>query len=120
MGEQGAHWGIPQGIARLCTGAACQRWRVHFASRVLDRVPRSDKSMSVETNPAAFAQPNQGAALQQLVKAVRAMELRWPRVAQVLGRGENEVLTYMPFPRSIEAASGHQRMEAGREPRAVG
>jgi transposase-like protein len=45
-----------------------------------------------------FAQRNEEAARQQLGEVLKAMESRWPKAAEVLAGGEEEVLTYMSFP----------------------
>ncbi len=93
-----AHRGLQQAIATVLTGAAWQRCRVHFMRNVLAHVPKRDKSIVAAAIRTVFAQPNQEAARQQLVEVVRVMEPRWPKAAEVLERGENEVLTYMTFP----------------------
>jgi putative transposase len=45
-----------------------------------------------------FAQPDQEAARQQLTEVARAMGERWPKAADVLLAGEEDVLSYMTFP----------------------
>jgi putative transposase len=93
-----AHRGLQQAIATVFTGASWQRCRVHFMRNVLSHVPKRDKSIVAAAIRTVFAQPNQEAARQQLAEVVRAMESRWLKAAEVLARGENEVLTYMTFP----------------------
>jgi len=93
-----AHRGLQQAIGTVFTGAAWQRCRVHFMRNVLGHVPRRDKSIVAAAIRTIFAQPNQEAARQQLAEVVRAMESRWPKAAEVLEQGENQVLTYMTFP----------------------
>jgi putative transposase len=93
-----AHQGLKEAIASVLAGAAWQRCRVHFMRNVLAHVPRGDKSVVAVAIRTIFAQPNQEAARQQLAEVLRAMEARWPRAAEVLSAGEDDVLTYMSFP----------------------
>lgn len=93
-----AHGGLQQAIATVLTGAGWQRCRVHFMCNVLAHVPKRDRSIVVAAIHTLFAQPNQEAAGQQLAQVVGAIEPRWPKAAEVVDRGENEVLTYMAFP----------------------
>ncbi len=93
-----AHQGLKEAIATVLAGAAWQRCRVHFMRNVLAHVPRGDKSVVAVAIRTIFAQPNQEAARQQLAEVVQAMEPRWPKAAQVLSAGEDDVLTYMTFP----------------------
>jgi putative transposase len=93
-----AHQGLRQAISGVLAGTAWQRCRVHFMRNVLAHVPQADKSMVAAAIRTVFAQRDQRAAKEQLREVVRVMEPRWPRAAQVLAGGEDEVLTYMTFP----------------------
>jgi putative transposase len=93
-----AHQGLRQAISGVLAGAAWQRCRVHFMRNVLAHVPQADKSMVAAAIRTVFAQRDQTAAKEQLREVVRVMEPRWPRAAQVLVGGEEEVLTYLTFP----------------------
>jgi putative transposase len=93
-----AHQGLRQAISVVLAGAAWQRCRVHFMRNVLAHVPQADKSMVAAAIRTIFAQRDQTAAKEQLKEVVRALEPRWPRAAQVLAGGEEEVLTYLTFP----------------------
>jgi transposase-like protein len=93
-----AHQGLQQAIGAVLVGAAWQRCRVHFMRNVLAHVPKGDKSIAAAAIRTIFAQRNEGAARQQLAEVVKAMGSRWPRAAEVLAGGEEEVLTYMSFP----------------------
>jgi len=94
-----AHQGLREAIETVLVGAAWQRCRVHFMRNVLAHVPRRDKSMVAAAIRTIFAQRDREAARQQLAEVVRVMEPRWPKAAEVLAAGEEEVLTYMTFPR---------------------
>jgi putative transposase len=93
-----AHQGLREAISVVLAGAAWQRCRVHFMRNVLAHVPQADKSMVAAAIRTVFAQRDQRAAKEQLREVVRVMEPRWPRAAQVLAGGEEEVLTYLTFP----------------------
>jgi len=93
-----AHQGLREAISAVLTGAAWQRCRVHFMRNVLAHVPQADKSIVAAAIRTVFAQRDQTAAKEQLREVVKAMEPRWPRAAEVLAGGEEEVLTYMTFP----------------------
>ncbi len=45
-----------------------------------------------------FAQPDRGAAGQQLAEVVKAMTPRWPKAAEVVANAEGDVLAYLAFP----------------------
>lgn len=93
-----AHQGLQEAVERVLAGAAWQRCRVHLMRNVLAHVPKRDKSIVAVALRTIFAQPNQEAARQQLAEVVRGMQPRWPKAAEVLAAGEDEVLTYMAFP----------------------
>jgi transposase-like protein len=93
-----AHEGLKGAIGTVLSGATWQRCRVHFTRNVLAHVPKGDKAMVAAAMRTIFAQPNQEAARQQLGEVAQAMASRWPRAAEVLTAGEEEVLSYMTFP----------------------
>jgi transposase-like protein len=93
-----SHEGLKGAMAKVLTGTAWQRCRVHFMRNVLAHVPKGDKSMVAAAIRTIFAQHDQEAARQQLAEAVRVMEGRWPKAAEVLVAGEDDVLVYMTFP----------------------
>jgi putative transposase len=93
-----AHEGLKGAMAKVLTGTAWQRCRVHFMRNVLAHVPKGDKSIVAAAIRTIFAQHSQEAARQQLAEVRRAMEARWPKAAEVLAAGEDDVLVYMTFP----------------------
>jgi putative transposase len=93
-----AHEGLKGAMATVLTGTAWQRCRVHFMRNVLAHVPKGDKSIVAAAMRTIFAQHSQEAARQQLAEVRRAMEARWPKAAEVLAAGEDDVLVYMTFP----------------------
>jgi transposase-like protein len=93
-----AHKGLRAAMPTLLTGTAWQRCRVHCMRNLLAHVSKKDKSTVAAAIRTIFAQPSQEAARQQLAEVVRAMETRWPNVADVLVAAEDNILTYMIFP----------------------
>ena len=64
----------------------------------LSHIRKADNSMVAAAIRTIFAQPDQDVARQQPAEVVGVMKPRWPRAADVLANGEEEVLTYMTFP----------------------
>lgn len=93
-----SHEGLKAAIAKVLTGAAWQRCRVHFMRNLLAHVPQKDKSMVAALVRMVFAQTHRQAAGAQLAEAVRLMQPRWPKAADLLAQAENDVLAYMAFP----------------------
>ena len=90
--------GLRTAIAAVLAGAGWQRCRVHLMRNVLSHVPKGDKSLVSMALRMIFSQPNQEAARQQLAEVVAGMGAHWPKAAQVLEAGEDDVLMYMSFP----------------------
>lgn len=93
-----AHEGLKAAIEQVLSGAGWQRCRVHFMRNVLAYVTRLDRSVVAAGLRTIFAQPDRVSAGQQLEVVAQTMERRWPKAAQVLREGEEEVLAYMAFP----------------------
>jgi transposase-like protein len=72
---------------------------VHFMRNLLAHVPQGDKALVAVLVRTVFAQPNRELAKRQVTEVVRVVEARWPRAATVLLDAEDDVLTYMTFPR---------------------
>jgi len=85
--------GLKEAIGTVLIGAAWQRCRVHFMRNVLAHVPKGDKAIVAAAIRTIFAQPNREAAQQQLAEVVKAVRPRWPKAAEILAAGEEDVLT---------------------------
>lgn len=94
-----AHQGLKTALTKVLHDVSWQRCRVHFMRNVLAHVPKVDKSMAAAAIRTIFAQPHAEAAHEQLAEVAKAMQTRWSAAAEVLLAGEDEVLTYMAFPR---------------------
>jgi transposase-like protein len=94
-----AHGGLKEAINVVFAGASWQRCRVHFMRNVLAHIPKGDKAMVAAAIRTIFAQPNREAAGQQLQYVAEKLQPTWPKAAQVLLAGEQDVLAYMAFPK---------------------
>lgn len=94
-----AHEGLKGALSQVLTGASWQRCRVHFMRNLLAHVPQGDKALVAAAVRTVFAQPDRMAAGQQLTVVVNSMQSRWPQAASLLQTAEEEILTYMAFPK---------------------
>jgi len=94
-----AHEGLKTAVAQVLSGCSWQRCRVHFMRNLLSHVPRGDQAIVAAALRTIFAQPDQAAARQQLKVVYEVMAARWPRAAELLISAEDDILTYMAFPR---------------------
>ena len=93
-----AHEGLRAALGQVLSGATWQRCRVHFMRNILAHVARSNRSMVAAALRTVFAQPDRAAAGKQLEVVAENMVGHWPKAAQVLREGEEDVLAYMAFP----------------------
>ena len=93
-----AHEGLKAAINQVLVEATWQRCRVHFMRNVLAHVPKRDKALIAAAIRTVFAQPDRGAAKQQLAEVVKVMHSRWPKAAEILEQAEDDILAYMTFP----------------------
>jgi transposase-like protein len=94
-----SHEGLKAAVETVFSGASWQRCRVHFMRNVLAHIPKGDKAMVAAAVRTIFAQPNREAAGQQLQYVAEKLQSSWPKAAQVLLEGEEDVLAYMAFPK---------------------
>lgn len=94
-----AHEGLKGAIEAVLAGATWQRCRVHFMRNLLAHIPQGDKALVSAAVRTVFAHPDRQAAQQQLAEVVTAMNLRWPKAAQLLAEAADDILAYMAFPR---------------------
>ena len=96
-----AHEGLKGALGQVLARVCWQRCRVHFMRNLLAHVPRRDKSMVAAALRTIFAQPDRQAAGVQLAEVVQAMQLRWPKAAELLAQAEDDILAYMAFPAEL-------------------
>jgi len=94
-----AHEGLRRAIAAVLTGASWQRCRVHFMRTLLSSLPKGAQAEVAALVRTIFAQPDQEAAKRQLEGVAAELERRFPRAAELLREGAEDLLAYMVFPR---------------------
>ena len=80
-------------------GAAWQRCRVHLLRDILTHVPRHAAAMVAAFVRTIFAQPDEAAARAQLQAVAERLATSFPKAAEVLRAGEDDVLAYLACPR---------------------
>ena len=93
-----AHQGLKGAIAAVLQGAAWQRCRVHFVRNALALVPKSAAQMVAATIRTVFVQPDAATAREAWRKVADGFRPRYPRLAELLGEAEADVLAYLAFP----------------------
>ena len=79
-------------------GAASQRCRVHFMRNALSCVGKKDKPIITAALRTAFEASSLEAAKEKWSKLIEAFEHRYPKLAQLMIRAEDDVLAYKAFP----------------------
>ena len=72
---------------------------VHFMRNVLCLVPKGTQQMVAATIRTVFVQPDPATAREQWRRVADQLRSRFPRVAQLLDKAEDEVLAYLSFPK---------------------
>ncbi len=94
-----AHLGIRAAVGSTLDGAAWQRCRVHLLRDILTHVPRHAAAMVAAFVRTIFAQPDDAAARAQLHAVAERLATSFPKAAEVLRAGEDDVLAYLACPR---------------------
>jgi putative transposase len=95
-----AHAGLKAAIARVFTGAAWQRCKVHTMRNILATVPQASKEMVAATVRTIFAQATPAETTAQLRQVVTILEHQFPKAADTLAAAEVDVCAYATFPRA--------------------
>ena len=120
------HRGLVKAVHEQLLGAAWQRCRVHFTRNAQDLVPRSARGMVATIIRSVFEQPDEAAAREQLRRTVDGLEVRFPKVAELLVGAETDLLTHFTFPethrRQIRSTNPLERLnkEIKRRTQVVG
>ena len=93
-----AHPGLVKAVGEQLLGASWQRCRVHFTRNAQDLVPRSARGMVATVNRTIFEQPDEASAREQLRRAVDGLQVRFPKVAELLVEAEADLLVHFTFP----------------------
>jgi transposase-like protein len=94
-----AHEGLKAALGKVLTGAAWQRCRVHFMRNLLAKIPHADKAVVAALVRTIFAQPDLRTASGQLHEVAGMMRKKWPDATKLLENAEDQILTYMHFPK---------------------
>jgi len=98
-----AHEGLKAAIAKVLTGAAWQRCRVHFMRNVLAHAGRQGRRVVSAFVATAFAQDDAEAARQQWRKLADQLRPKLRKLAEMMDEAEPDVLAYMAFPQAHRA-----------------
>ena len=93
-----AHCGLKAAVDEVLNGTTWQRCYVHFLRNLLSTVPRSAQDAVSAVVRNVFRQSDQDAAKQAVSQALGALELKYPKAAELLCEAEEDVLAYMSFP----------------------
>ena len=92
------HKGLKAAAAKVM-GASVQRCRVHFMRNALACVGKKDKPIVSAALRTAFDQATLNASKENWIKLIEAFEPRHPKLAELMRRAEDDVLTYKTFPK---------------------
>ena len=93
-----AHEGLRGAIARVFTGAAWQRCRVHFLRNVLSRIAKGRAEMVLALVRTIWAQPDAAAVREQLDAVADKLDSGFPAVAAMLRDAREDVTAFAAFP----------------------
>jgi putative transposase len=93
-----SHKGLKNAIEECFMGASWQRCQVHFMRAMLVRVSRRYRPMVAALLRTIFAQPTTDEARSQLRRVADTLRPKYPDVADLVEKAEDEVLSYMAFP----------------------
>jgi transposase-like protein len=93
-----SHRGLKSAVEAVLVGASWQRCRVHFMRNALSLVPKAAQQMVGATIRTVFAQPDSESARQQWRRVSEGFRSRFPRLADLMDKAEEDVLSYAAFP----------------------
>jgi transposase-like protein len=93
-----AHEGLKAAVARVLSGAAWQRCRVHFMRNLLATVPKSTSGAVAAIVRTIFAQPDHASAMAQLHRVADGLRPRFGAAAELLEEAAEDVLAHLHFP----------------------
>ena len=109
-----AHPGLVAASEATLLGAAWQRCRVHFTRNALGLVAKGAQGMVHSAIRSIFEQPDEASARAQLHRVVDGLQARFPRVADLLGSAETDLLAHFTFPaahrRQIRSSNPQERL----------
>lgn len=94
-----AHEGLRSAIAKVLSGAAWQRCRVHFMRNLLAVVPKTAQDTVAAVVRTVFFQADHPSAMAQLTEVSKMLRPRFPRAADLLEDASEDLLAHLHFPR---------------------
>jgi len=94
-----AHVGLKEAIPAVLSGASWQRCRVHFMRNALVHVPKGAQHMVAAAIRTIFAAPDIEEARGQLRFIADGLAAKYPNLAKLLLKAEDDVIAHMAFPR---------------------
>jgi transposase-like protein len=94
-----AHEGLRQAIAKVLSGAAWQRCRVHFMRNLLATVPKTAQDTVGAIVRTVFIQPDHASAMTQLHEVAQMLRSRFPQASDLLTDASEDLLAHLHFPR---------------------
>ena len=94
-----AHPGLVAAVEATLLGAAWQRCRVHATRNALGLVAKAAQGMVAGAIRSIFEEPDEASARAQLVRVVDGLAPRFPKVAELLERAEDDLLACFRFPK---------------------
>jgi len=115
--DHGADRGAVVGVTSpsQCPGmAAWQRCRVHATRNALGLVAKAAQGMVASAIRSIFEQPDEASARAQLRRVADGLQPRFPKVAELLERAEDDLLAHFTFPpahrRQIRSTNPQERL----------
>jgi putative transposase len=96
-----AHQGLKNAIASQLPGSGWQRCRTHFMRDLLTKVPKRSQEWVIALVRSIFAQPDAKRVREQHGQVVKALEERYPEVAEMVEEAREEILAFAVFPQAI-------------------
>jgi putative transposase len=93
-----AHEGLKNAVAKVLTGAAWQRCRVHFMRNLLATVPKAAQETVAAFVRTIFYQPDHTTAMAHLKDVAKMLRPRFEDAAALLEDAAEDILAHMHFP----------------------
>jgi putative transposase len=97
-----SHEGLKAAAAKVLK-ATWQRCRVHFIRNALAHAGKGQRQMVLAMINTVFAQETQEAAITQWRAVADQLRTKFPKLAELMDRAEQDVLAFMSFPKAHRA-----------------
>jgi putative transposase len=93
-----AHAGLTKAIKKVCSGAAWQRCRVHWARNALARVPKGSQDMVAAALRTIFVHTDPVELARTFDHVADTLAAKFPKVAELMHTSKADVLAFSAFP----------------------